>query len=430
MHLSAYRGAICHFLDDPGKSRDAMQYFEDGVLMVQDGRIVDVMAWGDEARSRLGGKEPEPVNGVIVPGFIDCHVHYPQIDMMAAPGHHLLEWLAQYTFPAEARFCDENVAHETAAFFLDQLQANGVTSALVMPSVHRVSVEALFEEAFARNMRIISGKVMMDTNAPPNISDTAETAYMESKDLIRGWSGRGRIGYAVTPRFALTSTPQELELAGRLLAENPDVLLHTHLAENLMEVTAVHRAFPDCADYLAVYEKFGLATEQSVFAHGVHVNASEWGRIAGAGSSVIYCPSSNLYLGSGLFDLPAAQKFGVRVGLGSDIGAGTSLSPFATISDAYKVCQIRHRYADPARLFYMATLGAARAIRMDEHVGNFAPGKEADFLVLDAEKLPILARRLRFTQSVSDKVMAMAILGDDRAVSRTYIAGRLNYIRP
>ena len=341
----------------------------------------------------------------------------------------LLEWLSGYTFPAEARFHHKEVAAAAAEFFLDQLLAHGTTSALVFATVHKVSAEALFEAALARNMRLITGKVLMDRGAPPGICDTAETGYIESRALIRAWHGKGRLGYAVTPRFALTSSPAQLEMAGRLLAENPGVHLHTHLSENHEELAAVRKAFPDCGDYFAVYEKFGLATPRSVFAHGIHLSESEWARLAKSGSNLAFCPTSNLFLGSGLFDLAVAEKAGVKVGLATDVGGGTSLSLLATMNEAYKVCQLRRHAVDAFKLFHLATLGAARALGLDDRIGNFAPGKEADFLVLDARKAPLLAHRLSRTTSWAERLFAFAMLGDDRAVARTYVAGELAYSR-
>jgi len=425
MARRAYRAAIFHLLDDPG----AAAAFDDGVLIVEDGHVAEVGAWADLAPQLDGAPVARFPGGLIVPGFIDAHVHYPQVDIVASPGASLLEWLSDYAFPAEERFHHKEVAAEAARFFLDRLLQSGTTTALVFATAHKVAAEALFEEALARNMRLVTGKVLMDRGAPPGISDTAETGYQESRALIRDWHGKGRLGYAVTPRFALTSSERQLELAGRLLGEHPGVHLHTHLSENLEELAAVRRLFPDCADYLAVYEKFGLATPFSVFAHCLHLSPSEWSRLGKSGANVAFCPSSNLFLGSGLFDLAAAEREGVRVGLGSDVGAGTSLSVLATMGDAYKVCRMKGYAPDAFKLFHLATLGAARALKLDDRIGNFEPGKEADFLVLDAKGLPLLERRLARAPSAAERLFAFAILGDDRAVARTYVAGNLAYAR-
>ncbi len=428
MARQAYRASIFHLLDDPSQE-DGAQYFEDGVLVVEDGHVAEVGAWPKIAPRMEGVPVERFADGLIVPGFVDSHVHYPQVDIVASRGSHLLEWLSAYTFPTEARFRHKEVAAETARFFLDQLLRNGTTTALVFATVYKDSVDALFEEAQARNMRLIAGKVLMDRNAPAGICDTAETGYQESRALIRAWHGKGRLDYAVTPRFAPTSSERQLELAGRLLTEHPGVRLHTHLSENHEELAAMRRMFPDCPDYFAVYEKFGLATPNSVFAHCIHLSPGEWARFGKSGAAVAFCPVSNLFLGSGLFDLSAAEAAGARVGLGTDVGAGTSLSLFATMSDAYKVCQTRRHSLDAAKLFYLATLGGARALGLDDKIGNFEPGKEADFVVLDASALPMLARRLAHASSPADRLFALAILGDDRAVARTYLAGALAHSR-
>lgn len=429
MTRHAYRGTLFHLLDDPDAGPDAAVLHEDGCLIVEDGHVAEAGPWAEIQPLLKGAPVEHFRDSLIVPGFIDAHVHFPQVDIVASPGEHLLHWLSAYAFPAESRFHHAEVAAETASFFLDQLLANGTTTALVFATAHKVAAEALFAEAFRRNMRLITGKVLMDVNAPAGISDTAETGYMESRALIRDWHGKGRLGYAVTPRFALTSSERQLELAGRLLADHPGVKLHTHLSENLDELAAVKRAFPDCADYFAVYEKFGLATPHSVFAHCLHLSPSEWVRLGKAGSAVAFCPTSNLFLGSGLFNLAAAEAAGVRVGLATDVGAGTSLSLLATINEAYKVCQLQKRPISAFKQFYLATLGAARSLRLDDKIGNFAPGKEADFLVLDANSLPLLSRRWAQATTIKERLFALAFLGDDRAVAHTYVAGQLAHSR-
>lgn len=429
MTRHAFRGTIFHLIGDPDQGADAAVIFDDGGLLVEDGHIAAVGPYIDVQPMLKGAPVRRVTDGIIVPGFIDCHVHYPQVDMMASPGKQLLHWLSAYAFPAESRFYHEDVAAGTARFFLDQLLAHGTTSALVFATAHKVSAEALFAEAFKRNMRLVTGKVLMDVNAPAGISDTAETGYMESRHLIRDWHGKGRLGYAVTPRFALTSSERQLELAGRLLAEHPGVTLHTHLSENHDELEAVRKLYPDCGDYFGVYEKFGLATPHSVFAHCLHLSEAEWSRMAKSGSGIAFCPTSNLFLGSGLFNLTAAEKAGVRVGLGTDVGAGTSLSQLATMNEAYKVCQLQTRRLSAFKLFYLATLGAARTLRLDSKIGSFAPGKEADFLILDAAAQPMLKRRWEHATSIEEKLFALAILGDDRAVAETYVAGALAHKR-
>jgi guanine deaminase len=278
-------------------------------------------------------------------------------------------------------------------------------------------------------MRLAAGKVLMDRNVPADLCDTAESGYADSADLIDRYHGKGRLIYAVTPRFAASSTERQLALTGQLLAEHPGILLQTHLSENADEIAFVLRTFPGCADYLAAYEKFGLATERSVFAHAIHLSPDEWRRMGAHGSAVAFCPTSNLFLGSGLFDLAAAERERVCVGLGSDIGAGTSLSQLQSMNEAYKVGQLRRQPVDAFKLFYLATLGGAKALKMDGRIGNFAAGKEADFLVLDWAATPVLARRAAQSRSFADKLFALAMLGDDRAVAHTYVMGRRAYSR-
>ena len=431
MARQAYRASVFHLLGDPSSGPPPLEtWFDDGVLVVEDGHVVEAGTWRALA-PKLGGDVAVThyPGGLIVPGFVDAHVHYPQIDMIASPGGQLLDWLENYTFPAEKRFADPNVAADTAAFFLDQLLAHGTTTALVFATVHKSSVEALFGAALERNMRLAAGKVLMDRNVPADLSDTAESGYADSADLIRRYHGKGRLTYAVTPRFAASSTERQLALTRQLLAEHPDILLQTHLSENVDEIAFVLRTFPGCADYLAAYEKFGLATDRSVFAHAIHLSADEWRRMGAHGSAVAFCPTSNLFLGSGLFDLAAAEREHVCVGLGTDIGAGTSLSQLATMNEAYKVSQLQRQSVDAFKLFYLATLGGAKALKMDGKIGNFLPGKEADFIVLDPNATPLMQRRIAQSTSVADKLFALTILGDDRAVAHTFVMGERAYSR-
>jgi guanine deaminase len=430
MPRHAYRASIFHLLDDPAQGRPALEtYYADGALIIEDGHVVEAGAWAALSPRLRQTPVTHYPNALIVPGFIDCHVHYPQIDMIASPGGQLLDWLKDYTYPAEARFADPRIAADAAAFFLDMLLRNGTTAALVFATVHKHSVEALFDAALARNMRIASGKVLMDRNVPEALRDSAEAGYADSTDLIRRYHGKGRLTYAVTPRFAASSTAHQLELAAKLLVEHPDVLLQTHLSENAEEIALVRATFPECADYFGVYEKFGLATARSVFAHCIHLSPDEWQRFGRRGSAVAFCPTSNLFLGSGLFDLAAASRERVRVGLATDVGAGTSLSQLESMNEAYKVAQLRHQPLDAFRLFYIATLGGAKALNMDSKIGNFAPGKEADFVVLDLAAAPLLQRRIAHAASPADRLFALAILGDDRSVAHTYIMGERVYSR-
>jgi len=430
MAPQAYRASVFHLLADPSSTDPLTTYFDDGVLVIEDGHVAAAGSWetiGPSLGTDVVVTRHE--NALIVPGFVDAHVHYPQLDMIASPGGQLLDWLANYTFPAEIGFADKAVAADAASFFLDQLLANGTTTALVFATVHKASVEALFDAALARNMRLAAGKVLMDRNVPENLRDTAECGYADSADLIRAYHGMGRLTYAVTPRFAASSTERQLELAAQLVAEHPGVLLQTHLSENTAEIAFVLETFPDCADYLAAYEKFGLATDHAVFAHSIHLSPDEWRRMGANRSAVAFCPTSNLFLGSGLFDLAAAEREQVPVGLGTDVGAGTSFSQLQTMNEAYKVGQMRRQTIDAFKLFYLATLGGAKALRMDDKIGNFLPGKEADFVVLDTAATPLLKRRIAHTASPAERLFVLAMLGDDRAVRETYVMGERAYRR-
>lgn len=427
----AYRAALLHLLEDPARAPadEAVAWHPDGVLVIEDGHVAAAGAWADLAPT-LEDAEVEHLPGrLITPGFIDAHVHYPQVDVMAAWGTQLLDWLNTHTFPAEQAFADRAHADEVAAVFLDQLLANGTTSALCFCTVHKTSADALFEAALARNMRLIAGKVLMDRNAPDGLTDTVETGRADTEALIRAWRGKGRLGYAVTPRFAVTSTEEQLAMAGEIAAAHPDVLVHTHMSENLAEIDVVGRLFPDARDYLDVYDRFGLLTRRSVFAHCVHSTEDALQRLAKAGAAAAFCPSSNLLLGSGLFSLKQACACGVTTALGTDVGGGGSFSLLHMMGEAYKVGQLRGENLDPLQAFYLGTLAGARALHIDDKVGNFVAGKEADFVVLDLAATPLLARRTARTRTLAETLFVLSLLADDRAVERTYLMGRLAHAR-
>ncbi|MFK3724053.1 guanine deaminase [Pseudomonas monteilii] len=424
---TAYRAAILYSLADPSEvGLDASYaYFDDGLLVVDDGRITAV----GPATKLLPTLAPDTevvtyTDALITPGFIDTHIHFPQTGMIGSYGEQLLDWLETYTFPCERQFADKAHADEVAKRFLGELLRNGTTTALVFGSVHPESVDALFEEAERLDLRLIAGKVMMDRNAPDYLTDTADSSYRDSKALIERWHGKGRLHYAVTPRFAPTSTPEQLAAAGRLLEEHPGVYLHTHLSENLKEIDWVKALYPERSGYLDVYDHYRLLGERSVFAHGVHLCDAECQRLAETGSAVAFCPTSNLFLGSGLFNLPQAERFGVRVGLGTDVGAGTSFSLLATLNEAYKVMQLQDVRLHPFKSLYLATLGGARALRLEERIGSLAPGHDADFVVLDYKATPLLDYRLQQSRSIEETLFVLTTLGDDRVVRETYAAGR------
>lgn len=412
----AFRASIFHCLGD-SKS----EYIEDGVLLVEDGRVAGV----GTANDLPGGVDVEDHSGkLILPGFIDCHVHYSQLDIVASYGRNLLDWLDRCAYPEEAKFSDPDHAREVADAFLDQLLMNGTTTALVFATVHPQSVEAIFEAAGKRSMRLVAGKVLMDERCPEELRDTPESGYAESKALIEKWHGKGRLGYAITPRFALTSSEEQLAAAGRLAAEYPDTWMHTHLAENTEEVEAIARQFPDSRSYLEVYERHGLLRQRSVFAHCLYLDDADRALMAEKGAAGAFCPTSNLFLGSGLFDLDAMDKAGVDVGLATDIGGGTSLSMLRTMDEAYKVLHLKGQSLPVSRAIYLATLGAARALDLDDKIGNFEVGKEADFIVIDPHGSATTSRRAKTTSSVDELLFSLIFLGDDRNVAATYLQGK------
>jgi guanine deaminase len=422
MTVQAFRGEILTVPDDPARGGE-IRHFADGLLLVEDGMVVSCGPYADPPK----GVVVEHLAGLIVPGFVDAHVHYPQIDCIASHGEQLMQWLERHIFPAEKAFADRAHADQVAAFFLDELLRHGTTSALVFATVHPGSVDALFEAALARDMRIVSGKVLMDLG-PEGLSDTTASGRADTEALIARWRGRGRLGYAVTPRFVPTSSAEQLADAGALVAEHPDVLMHTHLSENPGEIEFVASRFPEAADYLDVYDRFGLVGPRSVFAHCVHMSDRALVRMAEADAGIAFCPTSNRFLGSGLFDLAAADRHRVKIGIGTDIGAGTSLSVLHTLGEAYGTCQLRGTNLDPFRALHLATAGGAKVMGIGDKIGALLPGQEADFVVLDDRATPLLARRTAGA-SLHDRLFALQILGDDRAVAGTWLQGRRAWSR-
>ncbi len=420
MTVRAFRGEIVSVPHDPATHPDPVRHEPDGLLVVEDGIIVARGAYADLAPLHPG-IAVETLPGLIVPGFIDAHVHYPQMDRIASHGEQLLDWLDRHIFPAEKAFADRAHADQVAGLFLDELLRNGTTSALVFPTVHAHSVDALFDAACKRNMRVISGKVLMDLG-PEGLADTVETARGESEALIRRWCGTGRLGYAVTPRFALTSSDAQLHVAGALLDAHPDALLHTHLAENVRECAEVAARFTDAIDYLDAYDRFGLVGARSVFAHGVHLSDRACARMRESDAGIAVCPTSNLFLGSGFFDFSQAARHGLKLGLGTDIGAGTSFSMLHTAGVAYQAGLMRGHRLDPFRALYLATAGSAALLHIGDKVGGLLRGQEADFVVLDPGATPLLARRTAGAD-LAERLFALQILGDDRAVAATYVLG-------
>ena len=421
---------IQHTVSQAADIPQAIRYLEDGLVITTEGKITWFGTWQD-GQHLLNEDMPfeHYPEQLIVPGFIDTHIHFPQTEMVGAYGEQLLEWLNTYTFPTELQFKDKAYADQIAAFFVQELLKNGTTTALVFCSVHAESVDALFEAAEQHQMRLIAGKVMMDRHAPEDLCDTAESAYSDSKALIEKWHGKGRNLYAITPRFAPTSTPEQLAKAGQLKAEYPEVYVHTHLSENKNEIAWVKELFPEQQGYLDVYHYYGLTGQRSVFAHCVHLEEAEWDCMHETNSAIAFCPTSNLFLGSGLFPLKKTWEKQVKVGLGTDIGAGTSFNQLQTLNEAYKVQQLQGDKLSAFESLYHATLGGAKALDLADKLGNFNLGKEADFIVLDLKATALQALRQARAKGIEDTLFALMTMGDDRNIHTTYIYGEPVYIK-
>ena len=431
--VTALRGTVVTCRDDPFLTDPATAFAveTDGVVICRNGVVEAVGSAGELLKTAPPGSVTDYSGCLIVPGFIDTHVHYVQTGMVASYGEQLLDWLDRYAFPAEMEFSDPAHAAAMAKVFCDELLRNGTTTALVFCAVYPQSVDALFAEAERRGMRIAAGKVLMDRNAPAALCDTAQSGYDDSKALIARWHGHGRSLYAITPRFAGTSTPAQLDAAGALWREHKDVLLHTHIAENKREIAWTAGLFPERKDYLDVYDHHGLTGKRAVLAHGVHLSEDELCRCHESGTALAHCPTSNLFLGSGLFRIAAAKdpRRPVQVGLGTDIGGGTSFSLLATMGAAYEIAQLGGRTLSAIEAFYLATLGGARALALEDRIGTIAPGHEADFAVLDPNATPLLTLRNARADKVEDVLFALMMLGDDRAVRATYVAGQRAHAR-
>ncbi len=425
--MHAYRSAILRFADD----RSAI-YEADGLLVIgpdASGRQV-VRGVGDYATlaPNYAGVAVEHLPGrIIAPGFIDLHIHFPQLDVIGSPASGLLPWLENYTFPHESRFADEGYARELAGFFIDELLRHGVTTALAFATSHPSSVDALLTEAQARGMRVIAGKVLQDRHSPDGVRDQTEQSLIDTEALIRKWHGTGRLGYAITPRFAPSCSEAQLRGAGELAAKYPDVWIQSHVAENLDEVRWARELFPNSRSYLSIYDDFGLMRDRAIYAHCIHFDDEDRALMRSTGAAAAVSPTSNLFLGSGFFDYEAAQRVGFKHGLASDVGGGTSFSPFHTMLAAYYVGregQTKKGVSlSPQDLWWQHTAGAARALGLDGVVGNLQPGCEADFVVLDPAATPLLARKISQAASLDELLFSLIVLGDDRVVSRVVIAG-------
>jgi len=419
--MLAYRSALLYFRPD-----DSLVYETDGLLLTQPDaqgvqRVHHVGPWSAE---RAQGIPLQHWPGrIIAPGFIDLHIHYPQVDVIGSPAEGLLPWLERYTFVQESRFADPHHAEEVATFFFDEMQRHGVTTALTFCTSHAGSVDALMTQAQARGLRWIAGRCLMDRHAPDGVRDQTQRSLLETEQLIERWHGRDRLGYAITPRFVPSCSDAQLAGAGELAAAHPQVWIQTHVAENLDEIAWVRELYPEARSYLDVYDRFGLLRERSMYAHCIHLDATDRARLAESGAAAAVCPTSNLFLGSGLFDFDAAARAGFAWGLASDVGGGTSFSPFRTMLAAYEIARLRGITLSPAELWLRHTLGAARALGLGDRIGNLAPGFDADFIVLDDQATPLLARRTAAAERLDEWLFAMIVLADDRAVAAAFAAG-------
>jgi guanine deaminase len=420
--LKVFRGRIFTPVSDPfaGDAESSFVSHDDGYLAIDGGRIRAVGPWAQHPEGEIVELGP---GHLITPGFFDTHLHAPQLEMIGSYGGHLLEWLNRYTFPTEAKFADSRYAAMIAEAFFSELLRNGTLCALIFSTIHRGATDAFFAEAERRGFRGIIGKTMMDRNAPDPLLENPRDSYEQSRELLIKWHNRGLLRYAITPRFAPTSTPELLKVAGDLKREFPDAYVHSHISENKAEVTWVQQLFPE-AEYADVYDRYGLLDERTVLAHGVHLTAEELDLLSRRRTRISHCPNSNLFLGSGLFRLHHVLRSGVVVGLGTDIGGGTTPSMFTAMSDAYKVQQVQGVALSPIELWYLGTLGGARALSLAEETGSLEAGKSADFLIIDLHAKPLIAMRNERATSIEDRLASLIFLGDDRVVSSAWIAGR------
>ncbi|MAU46552.1 MAG: guanine deaminase [Yangia sp.] len=419
-------GQILSFDGSPfDEGHDAVWHERRGGLAVEDGKV---LALGPADAMRASHPQAEVVDhgeGLILPGFVDAHAHYPQTGMIASWGKRLIDWLNHYTFPEEMRFADPAYARDVAARYLDLLLAHGTTSVCSYCTIHPASVDALFEAAEARGMRVFAGRTCMDRDtAPEGLRDTAQSAYDESLALLRRWHGTGRASYVITPRFSPTSTVAQLEALGALWTEHPDCLMQTHLSEQTDEIAWVKSLYPSARDYLDTYEAHGLLGAGGLYGHAIHLEPRERDRLREVGAALVHCPTSNTFIGSGLFDMDGLTKEGQVIGLATDTGGGSSFSMLRTMAAAYEIAQLRHRPLHASELLWLATQGSARALRCDDRIGNLAPGMEADFVVLDLASTPAIAQRVAQADTIWEAVFPTIMMGDDRAVASTWVAGR------
>lgn len=425
MTTKLLRGRILTFHAEPQAPDDtaAFTYIEEGAILIRDGLIA---ARGEYADIRAQAGNVEEIDhrpNLLMPGFIDTHIHFPQVQVVASWGEQLLDWLTDYTFPAEMKYADLGHAETMAKAFFDILTSHGTTTTVAYCSAHKNSAEAYFGEAARRNMRVIGGKVLMDRHAPDGLCDTAQSGYDDSKELIAKWHRVGRAHYAVTPRFAITSTPAQLAAAGTLMDEHPDCYMQTHLSENHNEISETLRLYSDAKDYLDIYEGYGLLGPKALLGHCIHLQEREISVLSETNSKPVFCPTSNLFLGSGLFDDAGLRARGITNAIATDIGGGTSFSMLQTLNEGYKVLQLQRQQTHPFRAFHWITRGNAVALGLEDKIGTLDTGTEADIVVLNSLATPEMALRGATINTLAEELFLLMILGDDRAVAQTYVAG-------
>jgi guanine deaminase len=420
------RGRVLTFREDPGLDDNpaSYAYVEDGAVLIVSGKIANL---GDYQSVRLsaaaGAIEVDHRPNLILPGLIDTHIHFPQMQVIGSYGTQLLDWLNRYTFVEEQKFSEAEHAERIASAFVDELIRHGTTTAVSFCTVHKESAEAYFSEAARRNMRLIGGKVLMDRNAPEGLRDSPQSAYEDTRALIQKWHGKGRALYAISPRFAITSTDAQLAVAQALVSEHPECYIQTHLSENHDEIALAKSLFPWARDYTDVYERYDLLGPKSLFGHCIHLGPREVQALASSRSVAVFCPTSNLFLGSGLYDRDCLMRSGVRMAIATDVGGGTNYSMLRTLDEGYKVLQLRGQKLSPFSSFYMATLGNARALGLEHSIGTLKEGTDADIVVLDAQATPAMRLRYETVQSLGEELFLLQTLGDDRAVAEVYVRG-------
>ena len=423
------RGRTLSFTRAPEHVTDAGSYIyeEDGALFLAGGKILAAGPYAEVlARAPQGTSVVDHRPHLILPGLIDTHLHFPQMQVIGSYAANLLEWLNTYTFIEEQRFAAPEHAARIAIRFFDEMVRHGTTTAVAYCSVHKASADAFFTEATARDMLMVAGKVMMDRNAPEGLLDTAQSGYDDTRQLIADWHGRGRNHVAITPRFAITSSPAQMDAAGALAREFPDLHIQTHLSENDEEIRYTCSLYPEARDYTDIYARYGLLGPKSLFGHCIHLSERERDVMSESGSVAVHCPTSNLFLGSGLFPLKALRARGapVRVAVATDIGGGSSYSMLRTMDEAYKIQQLLGERLNPLESFHLMTLGNAEALSLSHRIGTLVPGSDADLVVLNAAATPAMALKMEVAGSLTEELFLLQTMGDDRAVAETYVAGR------